>query len=398
MHRRPLLACLYVTMAAIPAFAEAAAGWVYPAEAMAAKGDRMPWPVEVVRGASGGVGVFVFERDIGLTLRWSKDGRTAWKVLLLPNGPAGEPVVEGDRVEIPLSDEDDKSVSVAAFDLAEGKDLSRTRIPGELKRLPSFSRLSAREAERYLVVMSPTGEIHFSQAAGDAKKWLPLSVAGRTRTRADACCPPLLIAADGPHLLFVGEDDKIAHRIADAAGTIWSDGPAVPLSAPEHGTAAVITGAQNGNQFHLVLMTSKFRFLYNWSDDAGAHWATWTVAASPSKDSLASFDLAATFRLKARGKTAVLTWTERGERDGDPYLCRFLVSRTSGSKWEDFSPTAGLRGSSGLASAFIGEDGGITAAIAVAPKVTTGTRYVLVRQAIKGAAPGEIPSAEWWGR
>ncbi|MEK7467876.1 MAG: hypothetical protein AAB074_10720 [Planctomycetota bacterium] len=398
MQRRPLFACLYAVLSAIEASAEAPVGWVYPAEAMAAKGDRMPWPVEVVRGPSGAVGVFVFERGAGLTFRVSADGRAPWKVILLPNGPAGEPVVEGDRVEIPLADEDDKSISIAAFDLAAGKDLSRTRIAGTLKGLPSFSRLAARGADRYLAMSTSSGEIFYSQTEDSGKKWRALSAAGRTVARGDSCCPPLLVADDGPHLVFVGEYNKLVHRIASAEGSAWTDAPAVPAPAPEQGDPVAITGAQNGNQFHLVLLTSKFRFLYNWSDDAGAHWAVWTVAAAPPKDSLASFDIAATFRLKARGKNAVFTWTERGEREGDPYYCRFLVSRTSGGKWEDFSPASGVRGSSGLAAAFIGEDGGITAAVAAAPKVTTGTRYVLVRQAVKGADPGEIPSAEWWGK
>ncbi|KAF0246420.1 MAG: hypothetical protein FD180_684 [Planctomycetota bacterium] len=398
MHRRPLFACLYVTLAAIPAFGEAPPGWVYPSEAMAAKGDRMPWPVEVVRVASGGVGVFVFEREVGLTLRWSKDGRAPWKVILLPNGPAGEPVVEGDRVEIPLADEDDKSISVAVFDLAQGKDLSRTRIPGELKRPASFSRLVAREADRFLAWSTAPGDIFFSQTEDGGKKWRPLAVAGRTAARGDSCCPPLLIAADGPHLFFVGDDDKISHKVADPAGVAWKDAAAVPLPAPEQGLPALLAGAQSGSQFHLVLLTGKFRSLYTWSDDAGAHWAPWTVAASPSQDVLGSFDVAATFRLKARGKSAVLCWTERGKREGDPYLCRMLASHTSGGKWSDFSPVAGIRGSSGLAAAYLGEDGGITAAFATAPNVTTGTRYVLVRQALKGADPGEIPTAEWWGK
>ena len=398
MQRRPLFVCLYAALTAIEALAEAPVGWVYPVEAMAAKGDRMPWPVEVVRGSSGGVGVFVFERDAGLTMRWSNDGRAPWRVILIPNGPAGEPVVEGDRLEIPLADVDDKSISVAAFDLAEGKDLSRTRIPGGLKEPPSFSRLVARGADRFLVLSTPSGDLFCSRTEEGGKKWRALAAAGRTAARGDSCCPPLLIAADGPHLIFVGEDDKLAHKVANADGAVWKDSAVVPVPAPEQGVPVAVTGAQNGNQFHLVLLTNKSRFLYNWSDDAGAHWAVWTVAASPMKDSLGSFDIAATFRLKARGKNAVLTWTERGVREGDPFFCRFLVSRTSGGKWEDFSPASGVQGSSGLAAAFIGEDGGITAAIAAAPKVTTGTRYVLVRQAVKGADPGEIPSAEWWGR
>jgi len=396
--RRPLFACLCVTLAAIPALGEGSPGWVYPSEAMAANGDRMPWPIEVVLGASSGVGVFVFEHEVGLTLRWSKDGRAPWKVILLPNGPAGEPVVEGDRVEIPLADEDDKSISLAVFDLAQGKDLSRTRIPGELKRPATFSRLVARGADRFLAVSTAPGDIFFTQTEDGGKKWRALAVAGRTAARGDSCCPPLLIAADGPHLFFVGEDDKIAHKVADAAGAVWKDAAAVPLPVPEQGVPTLVAGAQNGNQFHLVLLTGKSRFLYSWSDDAGAHWAPWTVAASPTKEALGSFDLAATFRLKARGKTAVLSWTERGESDGDPYSCRLLASHTSGGKWEDFGPVAGIRGSSGLAAAYIGEDGGITAAFAAAPKVTTGTRYVLVRQARKGADPGEIPTAEWWGK
>lgn len=397
MHRRPLQACLYAALAAIPAAADPPPAWDYPVEAMAAKGERMPWPVEVVRGASGGVGVFVFEREAGLTLRHSKDGKAPWKVVLLPNGPAGEPVVDGDRVEIPLADEDDKSVSIAAFDLAEGKDLSRTLVPGALPRLPSFSRLAARGAERFLVVATPSGDVFFAQTENEGKKWHALALAGRTAARGDSCCPPLLVADDGPHLVFVAEGGKLAHRVADADGTAWKDGAAVPPPAAEQGVPVVLAGAQNGNQFHVVVLTDKSRFLYNWSDDAGAHWAAWSVAAAPAKESLGSFDVAATFRLKARGKTAVLSWTERGERDGDPYGCRFLVTRTSGSRWEDFSPAAGIRGSSGLASAFVSEDGNLTAAFAAAPDVTTGTRYVLVRQTTRGK-PGDIPQADWWGR
>jgi hypothetical protein len=398
VHRRPLFACLYAVLAAIPALAEAPAGWIYPVEAMAAKGDRMPWPVEVVRGSSGGVGVFVFEREIGLTLRLSKDGRAPWKVLLLPNGPAGEPVVEGDRVEIPLADADDKSVSVAAFDLAEGKDLSRLRIPGEMKKPPSFSRLEARGADRFLLVSTAQGELFYSQTEEAGKKWRPLAVAGRTAASGDSCCPPLLVAEGGVHLVFVGEDFRLAHKVADPAGASWKDAGEIPRPAAEHGDPLLVAGAQNGNQFHLAVLTDKYRFLYNWSDDAGAHWAVWTVAASPMKSTIGSFDIAATFRLKARGKTAVLNWTERGEHEGDPWTCRFLVSRTSGGRWEDLSPASGIRGSTGLAAAYIGEDGGITSAFAAAPKISTGTRYVLVRQALKGADPGEIPTAEWWGR
>ncbi len=397
MQRRPLLSCLYAILAALPASADPPPAWDHPVEAMAAKGDRMPWPVEVVRGASGGVGVFVFEREVGLTLRISKDGRAPWKVLLLPNGPAGEPVVEGDRVEIPLADEDDKSVSIAAFDLAEGKDLSRTPVPGALPRNPSFSRLAARGPERFLVVAMPSGDIYFSQTESEGKKWHALAPAGRTAARGDSCCPPLLLGDDGPHLLYAAEGGKLAHRVADADGANWKDGAAVPLPAKEQGAPVVLTGAQNGNQFHLVVLTDKSRFLYNWSDDAGAHWATWNVAAAPALDSLGSFDVAATFRLKARGKTAVLSWTERGEREGDPYFCRFLVTRTSGSKWESFSPASNIRGSSGLSAAYVSDDGGITAALAAAPGITTGTRYVLVRQTRRGP-PGDPPVADWYGK
>lgn len=397
MHRIPLLAVLPVALSAIPACGEPAPAWGHPAEVMSAKGERMPWPVEVVRGASGGVGVFVFEREVGLTMRWSKDGRAPWKVLLLPNGAAGEPVTEGDRVEIPLADEDARTVSVAAFDLAEGKELSRTAIPGALPRLPSFSRLAAGGTGRHLLLTTAAGELFHSRAEGDGTGWRAWAPAGRTAARGESSCPPLLVAEDGAHTMFVGEGGKLAHRVADAQGA-WKDGAEVPQPDAEHGVPLTVAGAQNGSQFHLVLLTARPRFLYTWSDDGGAHWAKWTVAAAPPKDALGTFDVAASFRLKCRGRVALLAWTERGEREADPFAVRALVSRTSGSKWEEFSPGAGLRGSSGLPAVFIGEDGGITAAVACAPGVRSGARYVLVRGTRAGPDAGNPPEAEWWGR
>ncbi|MCE9580993.1 MAG: hypothetical protein K8T20_00600 [Planctomycetes bacterium] len=396
MHIRLRRACLLAALSAIPAAGEASS-WAFPAEAMSATSERLPCPVEVVRGESGAVGVFVFERDGGLTLRISKDGRAPWKVLLLPNGPAGEPVVEGDRVQVLLADADDKSVSLGVFDLVAQKDLSRVRIPGKLPGIPSFSRLAAQGPARFATVALESGELLYSRSADGGKSWSAFESVAKLAARGDACCPPLLVADDGVHLYFAASGGKLAHRVSND-GAAWKDGVAPPALPEEHGVPGAVTGTQVGKQFHLVVLTSKLRYLYNWSDDRGAHWGAWSVLAAPSSEVLGSFDLAATFRLKARGKTMAFTWTERGPKEGDPLHCRFLVSRTSGAKWENSSPAAGVKGSTGLATAYIGANGELTAAFAAAPGVRSGPRYVLVAGEGKGGGESGEEKKEWWGK
>lgn len=383
-------------LAAAPAGAEASPAWGAPAEVLQAKdSSRLPWPVETVRGASGAVGVFVFEPDAGLTLRISKDGRAPWKVLLLPNGPAGEPLVSGDRVEVLVADRDAKTLALATFDLAAGKELSRARLPGIFKEAPAFSRLAARGTQRYALAATPEGDVWFWQTDVSGASWGAPSAFGRTSARADACCPPLFACEDGPHVVFAGEGGKLYHRVAAPDGTSWKDLESVPNPKLEHGIPGLVAGGQEGRHFHVVAFTDKFRFLYAASEDAGAHWTPWTVLASPLRTELSIFDVGATFRFKVNGRTLAFTWTGRGENDKDPFECHFLVSRTRGGKWEGFNPAANVKGSTGLAAPFIADDGAITAAFAAAPGVLTGTRYVLVRST---AFAGDEPKAEWWAK
>lgn len=378
---------------ALPALA-GEPGWTLPVEVATGRGDRRPMPIEVVRGTSGAVGVFTFLKETGLTFHVSKDGRAPWKVLMLPLGLPGEPLLQGDRVTVPITSFADSEVFVATFDLAKAEEVSRAKIPEKTLGMPMFSRLAASGDDRILLIGCEKGAPEISRSADGGKTWTAPERFWQSDKRDDAIAPPLFATSRGFHVVTV-EDGRAVHRLSADKGATWTDDEAAPALPEEAGEPFCVAGAAAGKSLHLLFLTRRARYVHVVSRDEGKTWGAGRTVAT-TRDG----DLAAIYQVKAAGTLVTFAWTEMGKRDLHPKKARLLVSRDSGGSWEESDVAAGLAGDSGVAAVQIESEGRLLVALlAVESEASDAQAWAIVRETTNEPAtawPEGEAAPKWW--
>lgn len=392
---RPVCACLILL--SVAAAEEAPRRWALPEEVAFAEGRTPPFPTEVVVTESGRVGVFAFLKERGVLLRISKDGREPWTSIQLPLGIAGDARVEGERVEVVISDFMQKEASYFAFDLEKAEEVGRCRLPGGFPSMPMFTSLHAKGKDRFALVGCEQGHFVIFSSADEGKSWSDGVAAGRLGVRDDAVSPPLYVSEDGLHVVYVEKKGAIRHIVSADRGATWKDGAAIRL--PEGaGVPLLAAGAQSGARCHAVFVTSTGAYVHAGSADGGATWGEGTKVGSIAKVD----DMAYIFRVKAEGDRVAVGFSEPGPRINRFKKALLFVSPDAGKSWEESPLAEGVEGATGIGAIALGPEGAVWAAFGCSPEEgDEGTHYVLLRRQLATGAPREewpagreVPS--WW--
>ena len=377
---------------------EPARRWGLPVEIFETEGNKGPVPVELVRTASGACGVFVFSKSDGLKLYWSKDGLAPWKPLSMPFGLAGDARVDGERVEIVISDFKADSAAFVAFDFRNGQELERHELPGSLPSLPMFSNVVGSGKDRFVLVGCEKGEAMVYASGDGGVTWKGPVQAAACSVRDDAVAAPLFLGSDGLHVVAVVNRGEIRHAVSADRGETWSDGAAITL--PEkYGPPVHAAGAQSGRNFHVVFLTLIGDYVHVGSDNEGKTWGKPVVVARGKGVN----DLARIFHVDAEGSAVAFCVSESGKSKMYAKKARVYLSGDGGMSWVRTPVGKGVSGDSGRAAIFLGDGGEAWATVAVSPgEGIEGSHYVLFRRLLPaGAAPEELPEGApappWWG-
>lgn len=394
MNIRPLLPIL---LAAATAAGDPDHRWLVPEEVISAKGEREPIPVDVARTRSGATGVFVFEKDAGLTLHVSKDGRPPWKVLMLPLGLPGGTRTEEAVAETLLTDMDARTVAFARFDLEKAEELSRTPFPGKTTGTPLFSRLEADGATRSALVVCEGGDVNFSSSSDAGATWTAPTRIARNARHDDSICPPLYRTSRGLSVLHVDEAGAPAAIESADGGKTWATSRSAPALAEKDGKPILVAGAADGRDLHAVFLTSEGRYVHVLSGDEGAHWQKPVLLAVTRLCDTACF-----FDLRAARGTVTFAWSEPGKGDRHVRRARLLVSRNAGNSWEESPIAGGLAADSGWPVVRLTPEAGVFALLSARPEEGKGGgKFVLLRESQGIDAPAPVWPAgrrvpEWW--
>lgn len=388
--------CLLLLAAALAA-AEPDHRWLVPEEVLSAKRERGLIPVDLVRTPAGAMGVFVFEKDAGLALHVSKDGKPPWKVLMLPPGLPGAARADGPIAEVLLTDMDARTAAFARFDLEKAEELSRTPLPGKTTGTPLFSRLEADGKNRFALLVCAGGDVNFASSPDGGTTWTaPVRIARNAR-HDDSICPPLFRTSRGLVVLHVDESGAVVPLESADGGKTWAASKAVPALDEKDGKPILVAGAGDGRDLHAVFLTSEGRYLHVLSGDEGAHWQKPVLLAVTRL-----CDTACIFDVRAAGGTVAFVWNEPGKSDLHVRRARLLVSRSAGNSWEESPLAGGLAADSGWPVVRLTPEAGLVAVLSAHPEEGKGGgRFVLVRKAqgIDAPAPAwpadrKVP--EWW--
>jgi hypothetical protein len=388
---RVTLAC--VAVASLAAAGEPARAWRRPVEVLAGKGDREFIPVAVARGESGATGVFVLEKDVGLALHVSKNGRTPWKALFLPHGLVGDVRISGDVAETVMTDFDARNAWFAKFDLAQARELSRVEIPGKLGRSPLLSTLHSDGDARVAVLFCEASPLFCASSADGGKTWSPWAEIGRPARGDESVAPPLF--ADGAALrtVFVAEGGAVARLATADRGATWTREEGAFEFGKEDGLPILCAGAADGRARHLVFFTSAERYVHFHSADAGRTWRNGRVAAA-----CRGGDLACIFRVRAAAGRVALAFTETDAGKRFPKIARMVTSLDAGKTWEEEALAAGVTADTGLPCFDMDASGSVLAVFLRQPEFgKAGGKYVLLREFGEKREEGKEEAAEWWG-
>lgn len=384
---RPVLACLLLVSAA--AAEEAPRRWGLPSEVAFAEGRTPPFPTEVVVTKSGRVGVFAFLKEKGVLLRISKDGRGPWSSIQLPLGVAGDARVDGERVEVVISDFLQKEAWFCAFDLEKEEEAGRCRLPGTFPSMPMFSSLQGSGKDRFALVGCEKGQVLVFASEDEGKTWSDGVEAGVLGVRDDAVSPPLFVSTDGLRVVFVAKKGVIRHIESTDRGATWKDGAAIRLPG-DAGTPLLAAGAQSGARCHAVFVTSTGAYVHAGSADGGATWGEGTKVGSIAKVS----DIAYVYRVKAEGDRVAAAFSEPGPRVNRFSKALLFASSDAGKTWVETPVAEGVEGATGAGTVAFGAGGEAWAAFGCSPaEGDEGTHFVLVRRLL---GPG-VPREEWPG-
>ncbi len=371
--------------------------WGLPGQVLSAEGRTPPFPTEVVRTASGHVGIFAFHKEKGLMLRMAKDGKAPWTPIDLPMGVAGDARVDGDRVEVVVSDFRRKEATFVAFDFAKGVEIERCVLPGPFPSMPMFSGVAGSGKDRYVLVGCEQGEAMVCSSADGGRSWTAAVQAAHCGIRDDSVAPPMFVSADGVHVVAVERRGVIRHVVSADRGKTWNEGSAMVLpdgqAQPVH-----VAGAQSGDEFHVVFLTLAGDYVHLGSGDGGATWGSAGIVASIPKVE----DMAYIYRVEAEGKSVAVCVSQPGKQVNQLESARVFLSSDAGKTWVDSPVAEGIAGTTGFAAVSLGAGGEVFAAFGCGPASDQqGGRFVLLRRLLPaGAAREEWPDGEaipeWW--
>lgn len=371
--------------------------WGLPGEVLSAEGRTPPFPTEMVRTASGMVGVFAFHKEKGLILRIAKEGKSPWASIDLPVGVAGDARVDGDRVELVVSDFSKKEAVFLAIDFAKGTEIERSSLPGPFPSMPMFSCVAGSGKDRFALVGCEQGEAMVCSSADGGRSWTAAVQAAQCGIRDDAVAPPMFVSADGLHVVAVERRGIIRHVVSADRGRTWNDGAAIALpdgqAKPVHAA-----GAQSGNDVHVVFLTMAGDYVHMGSSDGGSTWGNAGIVGTISRVE----DMACIFRVEAEGKSVAVCVSEPAAAVNRLEAAHVFLSFDAGKTWVDSPVTEGIAGTTGFGAVSLGSGGEVFAAFGCGPASDQqGSRFVLVRRLLPtGAAREEWPEGKevpsWW--
>ncbi len=394
--RRPAWGVLAAVLAAGATGAAEEAGpvrWDVPAEVLA-RGGGLPIPVAAARTGSGGVGVFVFEKDAGLVLHLSRDGRAPWKAVFLPEGVAGDACADGDAIECVTTDFAAKTAAFGAWDPARGTTVRRAEIARDLPSTPMFSRLLAEGRDRFVLLVCERGEVFFLKSGDAGATWsAPLQIA-QTRHRDDAVAPALFRIGGVLTVFSVDAEDRLRGQSSDDGGGTWTPRDAPDVATKEDGIPRAVGGAGSGPGFTFIVLTDLGRYLPVSGTPAGRTWHAGAALGRTVVD-----DLAFLFQARSVAGLSAFAWAEPGEARKVPGGIGLHLSRDGGRRWTDTGADAGCARPGGFPALFLDAAGRITVAFTVPPDPAAGgATHVLVRHSLLAGEAGGAPPADapWW--